>query len=245
MENENTLLFNKRFTCPVCQNEFITKMVKSGKAKFVNTDIDLRPVYENVDTLKYDAILCPKCGYAALERYFDTLSPVQKSNIETKVSQNFSPRTGDPESYTYEIALERYKLALLSSMVKVTASSELGYVCLKISWLLQSQAKWLEKEEPENTSKIVACQKEAHSYSKKALDSLSKARMEEDYPICGMDEATLDYLLAALYYKADQLDSATRYLGTVAASREANGRLKDKAYDLKTLIAERNKELAN
>ena len=32
------------------------------------------------------------------------------------------------------------------------------------------------------------------------------ARMEEDFPICGMDEVTFDYLVAALAYKAEKYD---------------------------------------
>lgn len=75
-----------------------------------------------------------------------------------------------------------------------------------------------------------------------ALECLEKARMEEDYPICGMNEPTLNYLLAALAYKADRLDFAIKTLSYVTSSREATERLKDKVYDLKALIAEKKKE---
>ena len=63
---EQDFLFEKTFTCPICEKDFKAKTVKIGKAKLVGTDLDLRPKYENIDMLKYDVILCPHCGYAAL-----------------------------------------------------------------------------------------------------------------------------------------------------------------------------------
>lgn len=46
-------------------------------------------VYMGVDSLKYDAILCPKCGYAALNRYFNFVMSSQAKNIKEKISANF------------------------------------------------------------------------------------------------------------------------------------------------------------
>ena len=68
---EEELVFDKTYTCPVCDNEFKSKMVRTGKVRLAGADSDLRPRYLVVDSLKYDAVLCPKCGYAALNRYFN------------------------------------------------------------------------------------------------------------------------------------------------------------------------------
>ena len=49
---EQDFLFEKSYTCSICDKEFKAKTVKIGKAKLVGTDLDLRPKYENVDMLK-------------------------------------------------------------------------------------------------------------------------------------------------------------------------------------------------
>lgn len=242
MEKESELLFDKRYTCPICEKEFKVKNVKTGKAKFIDTDMDLRPIYQNIDVLKYDVVLCPECGYASLPKYFDSLSNAQIDYIKENIGINFKKREINFDYYTYDMAIDRYKLALLSSVVKKGIASEIGYVCLKLSWILQNKADYIEKEKTDTQNEQLNCQNEASSFSVKALDYLTKARMEEDYPICGMDEPTLDYLLAALAVKADRLDFASKMLGGVASSREASDRLKDKAYDLKNIISEKNKE---
>ena len=78
--NEEDLLFDKSYTCPVCDHEFKSRMVRTGKVRLVGADSDLRPRYMGVDSLKYDAILCPKCGYAALNRYFNFVMSSQAKN---------------------------------------------------------------------------------------------------------------------------------------------------------------------
>ncbi len=242
METEAVMLLSKNYVCPVCEKKFVSKAVKTGKARLVRTEMDLRPVYQNIDPSKYEVIFCPACGYAALEKYFDQLSNAQVALIQEKISRGFTERSNEEEVYTYDQAGERYKLALLSAMVKQAEPSELGFICLKMSWMLQNKADWLKANEPENQEAAEKALAEARGFSVKALEALSKARMEEDYPICGMNEPTLDYLLAALAFKDEQIDVAKRMLSTVSSSREANDRLKDKAYDLKTMIAAWSKE---
>lgn len=240
---EKTLLLDRRYECPVCKNEFKSKSVKTGAAKLIDTELDLRPRYQNIDPVKYDVVVCPKCGYAALAKYFPNLTAVQKKYIMDKVKANFKRRNMDYEYYDYDTAMGRYKLALLSTMVKITEPSELGYVCLKISWMLQNRKDSVTADGKEGEELKNKYYQEAMQYSKKALEYLTQARMEEEYPICGMDMPTLDYLLAALAYLDGQTEFAMRMLGTVASSREATDRLKDKAYDLKQLLTKKSEKI--
>ena len=39
---EEDLLFDKSFTCPVCDEEFHSKMVRTGKVKLLSADSDLQ-----------------------------------------------------------------------------------------------------------------------------------------------------------------------------------------------------------
>lgn len=243
---EESSLFDKRFICPCCGKEFKAKHVKSGGTKLDRTEFDLRPVYKGLDGLKYDVIFCNNCGYAALERYFEELRPAQKKNLQEKVCSKYKKREFIEGAYTYEHAIERYKLALYCTIQKVSSASETGYVCLKLAWLLQNMADAMEQS-PEKypnatAEKIEDARKQADIYEAKSYEVMYKARMEEDFPICGMDEVTFDYLVAALAYKAEKYDVASRMLSNVSASREASDRLKDKAYDLKQMISKKTKE---
>ena len=76
---------------------------------------------------------------------------------------------------------------------------------------------------------------------KNALDGFVMARQTEEFPIAGMNTVTLDYLLAALYMETGQYDAASKMIGGILTSRSANSHIKDRAYDLKELLAEKKK----
>lgn len=243
---EEKLLFDKRFVCPCCGTEFKAKHVKSGSVKLDHTEFDLRPVYKGMDGLKYDVVFCYNCGYAALERYFNELRPAQKMRVQEEICSKYKKREVVDGVYTYAHAIERYKLALYCTIQKAAEPSEIGYVCLKLAWLLKNMADDMEQhpEEYQNAAqeKIEAVRKQADTYEVKSYGVMYKARMEEDFPICGMDEVTFDYLVAALAYQAEKYDIASRMLSGVSSSREASDRLKDKAYDLKQMVSKKIKE---
>ena len=67
-KEEGMYVYDKKIECPVCMKEFTTKIVKTGKARFKGSEMDLRPIYEGVDTIKYDVYMCPHCGYSAVSR---------------------------------------------------------------------------------------------------------------------------------------------------------------------------------
>ena len=77
-----------------------------------------KPKYDQVDLLKYDIIMCPHCGYAALSRFFKFVTSLQSKNIKATISASFKPQTEVKETYSYEDALERYKLTLANAIVK-------------------------------------------------------------------------------------------------------------------------------
>ena len=150
---EQDMLFEKSFTCPICDIDFKSKTVRIGKAKLLKTDLDLRPKYENVDMLKYDVILCPHCGYAALSRYFKFITSPQARLIKENISPNFKHIKEKGVIYTYEEALSRYKLTLANAIVKKAKPSEKAYICLKTAWLLRGAAESLKKDEPDYEQK--------------------------------------------------------------------------------------------
>lgn len=137
---ETEFLLAKTAHCPVCDHVFHTRVVKTGRARRMEPDFDLRPRFAHIDTNKYDVCSCPRCGYTAIHRYFPHLLSAQIRMIEQGVHSKFKP-TGplDPgkvvAAYTYEEAIELYKLALYCTIVKKGKTSEKAYECLKLSWL--------------------------------------------------------------------------------------------------------------
>ena len=238
---EKDLIFDRTFECPLCDTKVISKVMKSGKAKLLRTDKDLRPVYEGIDAQKYDVVVCPKCGFSAITRYFTPMPAGQakliRENISSKV--HLTPHTG--EIYTYEQALERYQLALANAVVKQGKASEKAYCCLKSAWLLRGWQEELAADE-KNKEKIAELKEAEKEYLQNAMDGFSTAKASENFPVCGMDENTVDYLLAVLSFWAGKYDVASRLIAALLTSPTANARVKDKARDLKDeIVAELKK----
>ncbi len=237
--NEKTLLIDKRYTCPVCDKQMRAKAVKSNSARFVNTMGDLRPVYSNINVTKYDAVCCPNCGYAALTQNFSNITLTQKKIIQEKIQTNYkSHEETECDFYTTEVAISRMKMALLCTITKEAKESEIGNVCLKISWLYQALADEIPKDAPDADAKKTLYLKEAHNAAMKSYEHLTAARMHENYPIAGMNETTLDYLLAYFAYKKGEYQTAMQFLSGVVSNRSTSPRLKDKALDLKDMISQ-------
>lgn len=229
---EEDLVFDKSYTCPVCDNEFTSKMVRTGKVRLAGADSDLRPRYQGVDSLKYDAILCPKCGYAALNRYFNFVMAGQAKNIREKISVNFKPQGEEGRIYSYDDAIAKHKMALLNTVVKGGKNSERAYTCLKLAWLCRGKKEEMMQGEydKEKVKELMAEEKELLA---NAFEGFETAFEKEDFPMCGMDQYTMMYLLAELARRIGQEDVAKRYVSRVLVARDAQPRIKNKAFDLK------------
>ncbi|MGN0377321.1 MAG: DUF2225 domain-containing protein [Suilimivivens sp.] len=230
---EESFLFNKSYECPVCYKSFKEKTVRAGKLRSMGTDKDLRPIYEQMEPLKYDVILCPYCGYATLTRFFGGLTASQIKAIRENISAGFQSMAEDKAVYTYEEALNRYKLCLANTIVKHGKASEKAYICLKAGWLLRSMGEELDEEDADYDKKLGSVKEQEKEFLKNALEGFITARQSESYPICGMDEITLEYLIAVLAMEFGQYEVASKLISNILASPSANHRTKDRARDIK------------
>lgn len=236
---EEDFLLNKKIHCPVCDFDFQTKAVKASKARRIGADRDLRPRFVGVDTIKYDVCACPKCGYSAMNRFFPHLSSLQIKLLKENVMLKFkgSEKAEAPAFYTYEEAIEKYKLSLLCTVVKKGKTSEKAYACLKLSWLCRGKLEELDGQGADKNSdiykKYVAEEKE---YYEQAYEGLTKAISSENYPICGMDQHTLDLLLAEMAFMLEKYEDASKMVSRLLTSQTCKGSIKDKAHDLKEEI---------
>ena len=240
--NEEDYLFDKKYKCPVCERDFEAKTVRTGKVRMKNVDMDLRPDYDELDQNKYDVIACPDCGYAALGRYFTTLNKYQIDDIRVKISMNYKKLVNEGPTYSYEYARNLYQLALANAVVKKAKNSEKAYICLKTAWVIRGETQRLDPSEDGYDEKKAAKDAQEKELLANALSGFVMARQSEEFPIAGMDASTLDYLIAALAVETDDFDTASKMVSELLTSRVANSRIKDKARNLKDIIAEKKGE---
>ncbi|MCM1257272.1 MAG: DUF2225 domain-containing protein [Roseburia sp.] len=238
-QSEKDYLYNKRITCAVCQDPFEVKIVKSARLRRMQPDFDLRPRFHDIDPVKYDVYSCPHCGYTAMSRYFDHLTKGQINLIKTEICDNFVfPNEDEPETYDIETAIMRYKMSLFTSITKHARDSEKAYTCLKIAWLYRDLIKELPESTAEEMETKKAVEEMQKEFYKEAFEGFQQAISSEDFPICGMDSYTMDYLMACLAFHFKQYSYASKAISNILSSQTAQRRIKDKALDLKTYIVD-------
>lgn len=239
---EEDFLLDKGVRCPICDTVFKSRMVKSGRARRLESDRDLRPRFEYIDTIKYDVSSCPKCGYTAINRYFPHLSSAQMKLIREEVCTKFKPEKGMAAklSYTYDEAIERYKLALINTIAKKGKASEKAYECLKISWLYRGKKEEIQaansNPSEEVKAEILKCEQTETAFYTQALDGFLKAMTSESYPMCGMEQNTVDFLIANMAFNLKRYDLASKFVSALLVSKTTSKTIKDKALTLKEEI---------
>lgn len=233
-KTEIDYLFEKSHTCPVCDEEFKSSAVRTGKAKLVGTDTDLRPHYQGIDPLKYDAIVCPRCGYAGVNRFFTTITTPQARLVLEQISKKFHATLKLDGVYSYDDAILFHRLALASAVVKRSKLSERAYTCLKTAWLLRAK----QEEEGTPESEKPALHEQELEFLRSAYEGFTEAMSKENYPICGMDENTMFCMLGDIGRRVGRYEEAGRLISRVIVSRGAPERTKNKAREIKELIVE-------
>ena len=244
--DEKSYILDRSEKCPVCDKEFTTKQVKSGKVRRKGQDEDLRPRSIGVDTLKYDVTVCPYCGYASLNKSFEPVSVTQIRLLKEQVASKFKPgEIKNSEIYTYDEAMERYKLALVSAMVKRAKTSEKSYICLKMAWMLRDIVKAMPSETPEQKKLKSKKNEEYLGYYNQAFEGFLKAISEEMPPYFGLQTSTLEFILVNMAVFFKKYDIASKLLSNLLGSPSTPPRLKDKAIDLKQEIVDAIKNQKN
>ncbi|MBP3608750.1 MAG: DUF2225 domain-containing protein, partial [Lachnospiraceae bacterium] len=135
-------------------------------------------------------------------------------------------------------AITRHKLVLVNCVVKRAKASEKAYTCLKLAWLLRGKSETLPAETPnlEGVKKELAAQEK--EYIANAYEGFMDAFSKEQFPMCGMDETTMTYLVADLGRQIGKYDEALRMVARVLMSKNIGDRIKQKTIDLKEQIRE-------
>ena len=241
---EKDLLIDKKVECPLCFTQITYKSTLTTKLKRLEPDFDLRPNFEGIDDTKYGVIFCNHCGYAALNKFFEHVSTGQKKMIRAGVCEKFRPipvPTGD--TYTYDFAVERHKLALVTAMAKRAKLSEKSYICLKVAWLRRAELENLPADVTPEQKKEK--EEEMQGFYRQAYDGFTQVLSTEMPPFCGMDEQTVQFMLANMAMYFNEYDKAAKLVADLLTSPGVNRRIKDKCSDLKPVILQKIKESKN
>ncbi len=214
-------VYDKSYICPVCDAHFKAKAVRKGKARFIDNDEDLKPNYTPIQPDYYDVIVCNECGYAAISSKFDLITYSQQENISEMISKNYIKRDY-PEVYDVDTAIERYMLALDNCEAKKSKLGEKSYIHLKLAWFYRDKRD--EAREIEHL--------------KIAYDGFNEAFTSEKLPICGLDENTLLYIIAAIGVRIGYEEESLRILGRLIVKKNLTSRLKDKIFFLRERLKE-------
>jgi len=247
-ENQHTeeeFIFDKRMVCTVCDKPFTTKVLKSNRARRIGSDADLRPRFEYIDTLKYGICSCPNCGYSAMHSVFPNLMSRQVNNIKEQVCAHFLPEDrSEWTSYTYDQALRLHGLALQCAEAKMAKDGEKAYLHLIISWLYREKEKEANEIAREELRELAVknYREQAEEHYLAAFEGFQQAMMNEMFPIMGLNQPTVEYLLAYMAYYFDKLEVSAKLIGSVLTSSSATRNVKDRALELKSEIIRKIKE---
>lgn len=215
-------LYEKTYTCPVCDNIFKNKTVRTGRTRIVSTGIDLKQIYTPINPMLYSVVSCQLCGYTSLDLSFERIGLKQSTIVRQALAQKFVAKSY-PEIYDINTAIVRHKLAFVCANLKKSKKSEYAYIALRLSWFY---------DDINNVEK-------SNEYAQYAYNFFKEAYTTEIFPLYIYDENTATYLIGALAYKLGDMDEALKWTGNVILSRTVQSRLKQKALDLKDLIKEK------
>lgn len=232
---EESVLFDKSYKCPVCDQEYKAKAVRTGKLKMISQDDDLRPVYDlGIDPLKYDVVICPRCGYAVMPMFMGGLTSMQIRTLKNEYCVGFQGIEPEEPCMSYEGAITRMKLALVCALKRNAKNSEKAYIFLRLAWLLRGQRAFLQELDLEAEDS----EEDELDCLQRAYDGFNLSFSKENFPICGMDEVTMMYLMANLAFELGDYENAAKTLARVLSSKTTPQRIKNKGLDLKEKIKE-------
>lgn len=218
-KKHQSLLYETNVECPVCSKSFKEKAVKKEGYRIQSKDSDFFIRFSLINPYFYDVWVCTNCGYASTKSDFFKIRHHEKilvlKNITTKWKSKPYPNT-----YDVDIAIERYKLALLNSVVIDARSSQKAYICLKTAWLYRLKGD----SEHEN---IFLC---------KALEGFNEAYLNENFPIYQMNRFTVMYLIGELHRRVGNTQQALLWFSNLITTPGALEKIKDKARDQRDLI---------
>ncbi|MDT8903561.1 DUF2225 domain-containing protein [Anaeroselena agilis] len=221
------ILYTVEKACVMCDKRFSVTKVRN-RLSMLKQDSDFCTYYKEVNPYYYSVWVCPHCGYAAQDTYFEE-QPAKMAAVKTflsgrDVKVNFSGER------TRQEAVTTYKLAIFFADMAGTLPSRQAGLYLKLAWLYREGG--LPDEEK--------------TMLDQAREHYELAFLKERLPIGNMSQLTLEYLIGELLRRTGRLPEALNYLGKVVGNPQAKNekRVLELAREAWTLAREARKEQA-
>jgi uncharacterized protein (DUF2225 family) len=220
-------LYTAEKRCTMCDKEFTVTRVRNRLA-MLKQDSDFCTYYKDINPYYYSVWVCPHCGYAAQDTYFEE-TPAAFGTIKDFLSKrtvnvNFGGKR------TRQDAITTYKLGIFFAELAGTLPSRLASLYLKLAWLYREGGQ---------TSEEAAMLDKARVYYEQAF-------LKEKTPIGGMTQLTLEYLIGELLRRTNRLPEALSYLAKVVGNPRAKSekRILDMAREAWTQARDAKKQAA-
>ncbi|MBP5305356.1 MAG: DUF2225 domain-containing protein, partial [Lachnospiraceae bacterium] len=172
-----------------------------------------------------------------IAKYFTYLGTAQCKLIKENITKAFKGIDESGDIYTYDNAIGRFKLALVSTIVKRAKDSERAYTCLKLAWVLRGKRESLPEDTPDRENVIKQLEADEKEALENAYVGFDSAFSSENLPICGnLDEGALMIILADLSRRIGKTEEAGRWISSILTSRTIKDNVKNKAREIKEII---------
>ena len=199
-QDHKNMLYDQKYTCPVCKNKFFTPKVLSKHVRIEKTDSDFCNHYKGINPLFYEITVCPNCAYS-----FTGFKPEKLGNKSLKLLKPVLeqlPKKNFCCIRNIDMAIETFIYALTCQEALQAKKSKTALLNLKLAWLhrykndTQTEKKYLEA----------------------ALGDYLTAFSEEKLDIKG--ELKVMYIIGEFYKRLDQPDMAILWFNKLATHPE-------------------------
>lgn len=216
--------FTVQKTCPICGES--TRIVKTkSKLMVEKTDEDFCVHYKGFNPYFYKIWFCEHCGFAADEKTFlGTMPSLHKKKIQEflaqrKLGMQFVEERGIPD------AVASFKLAIFYAEMTDQPLARRAGLYLELAWIYRADGE----------------QDKENEMMQRAADLYDTSLMTERYPINGLSDNTVVYLIGAIYFRMQDYEKSTQYLSRIIGDqsiRDNDNRLYKRARDLWQTIRE-------
>ena len=216
--------------CPICGETTRVVKVKS-KLLAERTDEDFCVHYKDFNPYFYKIWFCEHCGFAADEKTFLGSIPlthkrkIQEFVNSRKLGLKFVEERQVPD------AVASFKLAIFYAELTGQSLAKRAGLYLELGWIYRAS------EEKERESEML----------ERAISLYDRSLMTERYPINGLSDNTVIYLIGAIYYRLHDFEKSTQYLSRIIGDqriRDEDIVLYKRARDLWQRVREEKKEEA-
>ena len=192
--------YDKKLKCFNCDTKFTSIKIRSRFVRVVSYDTDFKTEYPNseINPLFYNVNVCPRCGFSFTDDFTPYFAPGTKEAINAQISAKWSERSFGAERDIDE-AIETYKLAYLSAIIKKEKAITTAGLVLRLAWLYRDKELSVE----ENRFMTIARDLYVASYG------------EGDYIGTQMSEARVLYMIGELSRRIGDDDEAIRNFSRV------------------------------